>query len=82
LNIWKNRPADRWRGELEKDHGRIERRSVTTVTSPGWLESRGNWKDLSSLIRYRCERTAGGEKTVTDHYYISDMTGTAEKFGG
>jgi hypothetical protein len=24
--------------ELEKDHGRIERRSVTTVTSLDWLE--------------------------------------------
>jgi predicted transposase YbfD/YdcC len=72
--------ADQWTGELEKDHGKIERRSVTTVTSLDWLESKGNWQDLATLIRYRCERTVGGDTTVTDHYYISNTTGSAEAF--
>jgi predicted transposase YbfD/YdcC len=44
--------ADQWTGELEKDHGRIERRSVSTVTSLEWLESKENWQDLATLIRY------------------------------
>jgi hypothetical protein len=61
--------ADQWTGELEKGRGRIERRSVTTVTSRDWLASKGNWRDLAALIRYRCERAAGGVTTVTDHYY-------------
>jgi predicted transposase YbfD/YdcC len=57
----RDRAADQWTGELEKGHGRIERGSVTTVTSLDWLESKGNWQDLAALIRYRCERAVGGD---------------------
>jgi predicted transposase YbfD/YdcC len=72
--------ADQWTGELEKDHGRIERRSVSTVTSLDWLESKRNWEDLATLIRYQCERTVGEVTTVTDHYYISNVVTSAEAF--
>jgi predicted transposase YbfD/YdcC len=78
--VCRDRGADRWTGELEKDQGRIERRSVTTVTSLDWLESKGNWQDLAALIRYRCEGTVGGDTTVTGHYSISNMTTSAEQF--
>jgi predicted transposase YbfD/YdcC len=73
--------ADRWVGELEQDHGRIERRSAATVSRLDWLESRNQWKDLATLIRCRSERTTGGgAKTVTDRYYISNLTASAETF--
>jgi hypothetical protein len=52
-------------GELEKDHGRIERRSVTVVTDVDRLEGKGNRKDLKSIIRYRCRRTIGEQTTIT-----------------
>jgi predicted transposase YbfD/YdcC len=76
----RDRAADQWTGEVEKDHGRIERRSVATVTALEWLANKGNWQDLATLVRYRCERTVGGVTTVTDHYYISNMTASAEAF--
>jgi predicted transposase YbfD/YdcC len=76
----RDRAADQWTGELEKDHGRIERRSVATVTALDWLASREHWPDLTTLIRYRGERTVGGARTVTDHYYISSMTASAQEF--
>jgi hypothetical protein len=66
--------------EVTKDHGRIERRSVTTVPSPDRLESKGNRQDMATLIRYRCEGTAGRDTTVTDHYSISNMTVSAKEF--
>jgi predicted transposase YbfD/YdcC len=73
-------PCDFWASELEKDHGRIERRSVTVVNQRGWLEGREAWKDLAAIIRYRCSRTVGEQTTVTDRYYISSMNVEAKTF--
>jgi hypothetical protein len=47
--IYRDRAADQWAGELEKDHGRIERRSVSTITSLDWLENKKNWQDWQPL---------------------------------
>jgi predicted transposase YbfD/YdcC len=73
--------ADEWTGEIEKDHGRIERRSVSTVTELEWLESAPEWKDLSAIIRYRCSRTVGQERTITDRYYIMSLKEDAKTLG-
>jgi len=71
---------DCWKGGLEKDHGRIERRSVMTVTRLDWLEGAKAWKDLSTIIRYQCSRTVGKQTTLTDRYYISSMNASANTF--
>jgi predicted transposase YbfD/YdcC len=71
---------DSWNSDVEKDHGRIERRSITAVTHLDWLEGRAAWKGLSAVIRYRCSRTVGEQATVTDRYYISSMTASAQSF--
>jgi predicted transposase YbfD/YdcC len=81
-NSCPDRPDDRWESSLEKDHGRIERRSVTTVTGLSWLEGKEAWEDLRTLIRYRCSRTVREQTTVTDHYYISSTNASAEIYGG
>jgi len=73
-------PVDSWTGELEKDHGRIERRSVTAVTDLGWLEGAKAWKGLAAVIRYRSSRTVGEQTTETDRYYISSMAASAKTF--
>jgi len=75
-------PCDRWKSDLEKDHGRIERRSIDVVTELDWLEESKAWKDLSAIIRYRCERTVGEQTSVTDRYYISSMVADAKTFAG
>ena len=71
---------DSWTGELEKDHGRIERRSVIAVTGLDWLEGAKAWKDLAAVIRCRSSRTVGEQTTETDRYYISSMAASAETF--
>jgi predicted transposase YbfD/YdcC len=77
----RDKPADQWESTLEKDHGRIERRSVTTVTNLEWMDGKKAWKDLSVVIRYRTLRTAGENTAITDRYYISSMVASAETFG-
>jgi len=77
-----DKPADQWTSPLEKDHGRIERRSTTTVTELDWLDNKEAWEDLGTIIRYRCSRTIGETTTITDRYYISSMFASAETFGG
>ena len=74
-------PVEQWNSPLEKDHGRIERRSVSVITSLDWLEGKEAWKGLTSIIRYRTSRTIGEETTVTNRYYISSMAASAETFG-
>jgi predicted transposase YbfD/YdcC len=76
-----DKPADQWTSDLEKDHGRIERRSVRTVQQLDWLDNRPDWKDLAAIIHYRCSRTEQEKTTVTDHYYISSMAVNAQRFG-
>jgi predicted transposase YbfD/YdcC len=73
-------PCGRWNSDLEKDHGRLERRSIAVVTELGWLEGSKAWKDLSAIIRCRCSRTVGEQTAVTDRYYISSMVTGAETF--
>jgi predicted transposase YbfD/YdcC len=72
--------CDRWESELEKDHGRIERRSVTVATNLDWFEGSKTWKDVAAIIRYRCIRTVGEQTSVTDRYYISSMVSDAKTF--
>lgn len=59
--------------EIDKGHGRIERR-VTTIT---WdrrdlIEAMG-WPGVRALVRVRRERTIGQTTAITIHHYITSM---------
>jgi predicted transposase YbfD/YdcC len=73
-------PSDEWTSELEKDHGRIERRSVQTVTLLAWLDNAPDWKDLKNIIHYRCRRTEQESTSIADRYYISNLEASAQRF--
>jgi hypothetical protein len=83
-------PEDVWQSELEKGHGRLEKREVRIVTDIDWLEnsetlcvSADTWKDLAAIIQYRTYRTIIGvdETVMTDRYYISSASFFANEFG-
>lgn len=76
----KDEACDYWKSKPEKGHGRIETREITTASSD-WLESKEKWKDIKTVIRYRCTREIDGEKTVFDRHYISSFETNAEGFG-
>ena len=77
----KELPEDIWESGLEKDHGRIEKRRIRTACDIGFLTGKKLWKDIKTIIEYRCERTAGGETTITYKYYISSKDASADEFG-
>jgi predicted transposase YbfD/YdcC len=75
-------PEDVWQSGEEKGHGRIERREVRVVTGIEWLENRGMWEGLKSIIQYRTYRgEGGGEPVKRDQYYISSAVLYADEFG-
>lgn len=73
--------TEHWTGTVEKEHGRIERREITTITDVEWLRRAGEWKDLCTVIRYRCTRLVNDEKTISERFYISSFDTTPEQFG-
>jgi hypothetical protein len=77
----KELPEDVWESDLEKDHGRIERRRIRTVTDIGFLSGKKDWKDLTTIIESRGRRTVGEVTTVTNRYFISNKDVSAEAFG-
>jgi predicted transposase YbfD/YdcC len=77
----KELPEDLWESGLEKDHGRIERRRIRTACDINFLTGKKQWKDIKTIIEYRCERTVGEETTVTSRYYISSKDASAEELG-
>ena len=72
-------PTDVRHSGIEKDHGRIEKREVWTEEDPSWMTSKDRWKDLKTIIRYRCTRTEGDKKSMENRYYLSDLSLDAEK---
>jgi predicted transposase YbfD/YdcC len=74
-------PEDIWESGLEKEHGRIERRRIRTACDIDFLTGKKQWKDIKTIIEYRCERTIQEETTITCKYYISSKDVGADEFG-
>ncbi len=65
---------------LEKGHGRIEERRCWITEEIGWLESKGAWKNLKSVVMVEAIREVmGGKKTVERRYFISSLEANAEQ---
>lgn len=64
--------------EINKGHGRIEKRDCLILTDPrclAQLPDRRLWKNLGSVARVRAERQLGGQTSVETRYYISSLSG-------
>ena len=64
----------------EKDHGRIEQRSICVCTELEWLPQAKTWPGLKALIEVFSEREVNGKKTSEIRYYFSSRKGTAKEF--
>jgi predicted transposase YbfD/YdcC len=65
---------------LEKDHGRIEERSCWVTEEIEWLEQKGEWEKLKSVIGVEAVREViGKEKTSERRYFISSLGANAEQ---
>ena len=81
---WSKRhlPSDVWRGDIEKDHGRIEKREVVTEEDLRWMTCKERCNALKTIIQYRCTRMEGNKTTTESRYHISDLSLDAEKAAG
>ena len=69
---------------VEKDHGRLERRRVLTVSDPeviAYLNEAGAWPGLRSVGMVEAERRIGATTRRETRYYISSLGGDARGFG-
>lgn len=66
---------------LEKGHGRIEKRVCEVITDLRWVESKDEWKDLTSIIRISSERTiiANNKVSYDIRYFICNQAFSAKK---
>ncbi len=58
--------------ELEKAHGRIEKREYFACVLPEGLHSEG-WAKLNSIVKVRSTRTIQSQTSIEDRYYISSI---------
>ena len=67
---------------LEKNSGRIEKRSVAIISDTSDLSTVEDWKDLQTVIEVINETTtAKGTLTKEKRYYISNLIESAQEFG-
>jgi predicted transposase YbfD/YdcC len=69
---------------VEKDHGRIETRRCWVVEEDAirWLEKGDIWPGLASIAAIEAQRKIRGKTTTETRYFISSLTGSAEKLAG
>ena len=64
----------------EKSRDRYEKRTCFVFKDVSWLEQKGEWAGLKSIIAIRREVDKKGTKTSETSYYISSLETQAEKF--
>ena len=68
--------------QLDKGHGRVERRTATVCHDVGWLLERHDWPGLSAIGKVVAERRlADGAESVDTRYCLLSAKLPAERFG-
>lgn len=81
-DIFNSKTARKKNMDVSMGHGRIEKRQCEAIAVGSViLDGSENWEDLQTLVRIKSERTIkkSGEKSMEYRYYISSLTGDAEK---
>ncbi len=71
--------ATSWTSPVEKNHGRIDKRTVTVVPAD-WFEDKNLWAGLVSFVRVRRTAIKDGTTEVFERFYISSLRKTPEEF--
>ncbi len=80
-NSEENLKVKSWTSPIEKNHGRIEKRTVTVVPAD-WFEEKNQWTGLVSFIRVRRIVIINGKTSVFECFYISSLRKTPEELCG
>lgn len=67
--------------QLEKDHGRIEKRVCELINDLDLIKGRQDWKDLAAIVKITAERMVVSENkmSIETRYFITNQCFTAEK---
>jgi predicted transposase YbfD/YdcC len=67
---------------IEKGHGRIERRTYHMTENISWLDGKAEWPGLKSIgaVTSHVVNTATGESTEDTRYFISSLGCSVERF--
>lgn len=70
----------KYEGEVEIGHGRIEKRECFLCTNIKWLEGKDDWSNLKAVGMIRCHRTVkkSGKDSVETRYFITSLTDAAQ----
>lgn len=68
-----------WTSPVEKEHGRIEKRTVT-VAPCDWFQDRDQWQGLTSFVRVKRTAIIGEEAVTFERFYISSLNKRPEEF--
>lgn len=59
--------------EVDKGHGRIEKRRASVLWELGQITDAAAWPGLKCIVKVHSQRTTGQTTTAEDRYYISSM---------
>ena len=59
--------------EVDKGHGRIEKRKCQTFAADGWLKTEHKWPGLKSLSKVESTRIIKDKESTDVRYYISSL---------
>lgn len=66
--------------ELDKGHGRIEKRRYWITEDIEWLAVRKDWKGLKSIGMVECSREIKGVRTVELRYHLCSISPDAKEY--
>jgi predicted transposase YbfD/YdcC len=64
--------------QWNEGHGRFEARRCWATSDLSWLEGRGEWEGLRSVVFVESERFVGESLTVEERYYLSSLPADAK----
>ena len=68
--------------QVDKGHGRVEKRTATVCHDVDWLQERHDWPGLSAFGKVVAERRlADGSESIDTRYHLLSAKPSAERFG-
>lgn len=65
--------------EIDKGHGRIERRLCYVSDQIDWLEQQKQWRDLKTIIMLESRVSSSDHTTIEQRYFISSLAANAKQ---
>jgi len=81
ITSFANRAPDDTYTQLNKDHGRTEKRVCEIIHDLDLIKSRRDWKNLAAVVKITDERmvVSGNKMSTQIRYFITNQCFTAEK---